>query len=288
MLYSLVSSVHFPNDIYKHSIKQNQLAIYTLLLTLPPTLLSNSCFMCSSLMSLSFSALDHLPALSQLQLMQEFDEAQTHHQLEVTEPSTPSQSTSHLQKMLPPVLISGGLPPVPAKLVKRTQEGSFVEMAELLPETLSSLEYGTNEDPAGQKQKHQEVSNIVNWVQCFGIYIAIISHKEANRIADLIDYPSLIIQASSQCHAGRWDIYDRRFHLKASAVAVTEWSNIDITLWKLAFPDRLPSGGTHCLTKSTAQTRTSFSGSSSGQMRPVCLEWNYQPRVFSTFLPLRP
>ena len=224
-------------------------------------------------MSLSVSALDHLPALSQLQHVQEFDEAQTHHQFEVTEPAIPSQSTSHLKTMLPPVLISGGLPPVPAKLVKRIQEGSFVEMAELLPETLSSLEYGTNEDPAGQKRKHQEVSNIVDWVQCFGIYIAIISRKEPNRIADLIGYQSLIIQASSQCHAGRWVIYDRCFRLKASAVAVTEWSNIDITLWKLAFPDRLPSGGTHCLTESTAQTRTSFSGSS-GRMRPVCLEWN--------------
>ena len=49
------------------------------------------------------------------------------------------------------MVISGGLPP--AKLVKRIQEGSFVEMAEFLPETLSSLEYGTNEDPAGQKRK---------------------------------------------------------------------------------------------------------------------------------------
>ena len=99
-------------------------------------------------MSLSVSALDHLPALSQLQHVQEFDEAQNHHQLEVTEPATPSQSTSHLKTMLPPVLISGGLPPVPAKLVKRIQEGSFVEMAELLPETLSSLEYGTNRPEA--------------------------------------------------------------------------------------------------------------------------------------------
>jgi len=31
-----------------------------------------------------------------------------------------------------PVLISGGLPPVPAKLVKKIHDGSIVEMAELL------------------------------------------------------------------------------------------------------------------------------------------------------------
>ena len=90
----------------------------------------------------------------------------------------------------------------------------------------------------------------------------------------LIGYLSLIIQAFSQCHKGRSVIYDRRFSLKASAVAITEWSNIDITVWKLAFYDRLPSGGTHCLTKSPAQTKTSFSRFSSSRPRPVCLEWN--------------
>ena len=49
-------------------------------------------------MSLSVSALDHLTALSQLQHVQEFDEAQTHNQLEVTEPAISSQSTSPLKK----------------------------------------------------------------------------------------------------------------------------------------------------------------------------------------------
>jgi len=145
------------------------------------------------LLALSSAALDHLLAVSQLQHLQEFDDAQTHHQLEVTEPALSSQPISHLQKLLPPVLISGGLPPVSAKLVKRIQGGSFVEMAELLPETLSSLEYGTYEEPAGQKRKHPEVFNIVDWVQCFGIYIAIISHKEPNRIPDLIGYQSQLL-----------------------------------------------------------------------------------------------
>ena len=94
--------------------------------------------------------------------------------------------------MLPPVLISGGLPPVPAKLVKRIQEGSFVEMAELLPETLSSPEYGTNEDPAGQKWKHQEVSNIVDWVQCFGILsLSSLAKSPTESLTSLATSPSL-------------------------------------------------------------------------------------------------
>ena len=86
------------------------------------------------------------------------------------------------------MLISSGLPPVPAKLVKRIQDGLFVEMAELLPETLSSPEYAASEEPAGQKQKLHGVTKIVNWVQCFGVFISIISLKEPNRITNLISY----------------------------------------------------------------------------------------------------
>ena len=105
-----------------------------------------------------------------------------------------------------PVLISGGVPPVPAKLVKWIQDGLFVEMVELLSETLSSPEYAVSEEPAGQKQKLREVTNIVDWVQCFGVFIAIISRKEPNRITDPISYQNLIIQSSIYCQEGHWVI----------------------------------------------------------------------------------
>ena len=35
-----------------------------------------------------------------------------------------------------PLYVGGGLPPVPAKLAKRIQDGQFIEMGELLPEVL--------------------------------------------------------------------------------------------------------------------------------------------------------
>ena len=124
--------------------------------------------------------------------MQELIETQQ--QLDLTEPTHPTSPTSYPNKSSPPVLISSGLPPVPAKLVKRIQQGSFVETVELLPETLSSPEYAPDNKPAGQKRR--EVTNIVNWVQCFGVFTAIICRKEPSRISDLIRYQNLIIQAS--------------------------------------------------------------------------------------------
>ena len=140
------------------------------------------------------------------------NETQIHHQLDFPEPANSSRPASHPNKSLPPVLISGGLPSVPAKLAKRIQEGLFVEMAELLPEALSSLEYGTGDEPASQKQKPREVTNIVNWVQCFGIFIAIVSCKEANRITDLIGYHYLTGYRSDWLLLPDWLLIDSGQH----------------------------------------------------------------------------
>ena len=62
---------------------------------------------------------------------------------------------------LPPILINSGLPPVPAKLVKKAQDGLFIEMADLLPQKLISAEYYTEGNTTSSKQKHHEVANII-------------------------------------------------------------------------------------------------------------------------------
>jgi len=193
---------------------------------------------------------------------------------EVSDDILTERSTS-TDKALPPKLISGGLPPIPAKLVKRIQDGLFVEMVELLAETLISLEYTVDNQSASSKQKPKEVTNITDWVQCFGLFIAIISLKEPHRIPDLIGYQNLTMRSSFQCQEGCWAIYDRRFRLKASAVLISEWSAIDITVWKTAFPERPPTGVSYVLT-APQPSRTSqllLTGSSASPSR-ICLEWN--------------
>jgi len=64
---------------------------------------------------------------------------------------------------------------VPVKLVKRIQDGLLIEMSELLPEKLTSAEYNAGDSVIAQKQKPQEVTTIIDWVQCFGVYTAIMS-----------------------------------------------------------------------------------------------------------------
>ena len=78
------------------------------------------------------------------------------------------------------------------------------------------------------------VSDIVEWLQYFGIYIAIISRKQPARVIDLLGYQNLIIQAYQEYRGDCWLGYDRGFRQQAAATP-TRWAVVDPTLWNLAF-----------------------------------------------------
>ena len=150
----------------------------------------------------------------------------------------------------PPVHLGGGLPPIPSKIVQKVEERHFIELAELLPEHLSS--YWENDDQSkSTKSKYKAISSILEWFQCFGIYVAIISRKEPHRVVDLLAYQYLIIQAHQEYQGDCWLGYDRRFRQRAAANPSRSWSTIDPTLWSLAFSGRASSAiCSHCFSTS--------------------------------------
>ena len=109
--------------------------------------------------------------------------------------------------------------------------------------------------------------------------MAVISRKEPHRIPDLIGYQSLIIQSSCHCQEGCWVIYDRRFHLKASAVVIPEWSHIDITVWKMAFPEHPPTGAPYLAKSLTLKPPQQPSNTQAASSNRICLAWNESPSL---------
>ena len=85
-------------------------------------------------------------------------------------------------------LFSAGLPPVLSNLVKR------IEMAELLPEWLAAYTPDDDDHTKASKSKVKLVTN----TQAFGLYVAIISHKQPQRVPDLVGYQALIIDAERE------------------------------------------------------------------------------------------
>ena len=170
-----------------------------------------------------------LSHIQQLGLHSDYDELLS---IDSDDSDTPFPS----EKLHPLVLISNGLPPIPFRHVKCVEDGLFGEMAELLPSYLNSADFNTD-DQCIRKQP-PAVSDIIDWVQCFAIYMEIISHQKPKRVADLLGYQSLIIGASQDCREGQWVIYDHHFCLKASASYISQWSVIDVTIWNMTFPEK--------------------------------------------------
>jgi len=125
--------------------------------------------------------------------------------------------------------------------------------------------------------KLQEVTNIVEWVQCFSVFTTVIHRSQPERTPDPLGYQNLIVQTSLLCQEACWVLYDQRFQLKASTLQLQQWSTIDITVWNLTFPEtslgRLPI---NFLTQS-ADYRQRPSKRTTATNRLICLDWNDTP-----------
>lgn len=177
-------------------------------------------------------------------------------------------------------------------------------MAELLPDRLGvsagpSLE--VDEERQGKKPKRRQVTNILEWVQCYGIYMAVLTKKAPDRIQDLLGYQGLILEARMEYAGDGWLGYDRKFRQRAAANPDTVWARIDPTLWNIAFAGQgrasrcrfcfsLSHHAEDCdwapsPTKNPPQEASSGklfstpfrSRGASGTGSPVCYEWNFNP-----------
>ena len=111
----------------------------------------------------SFIALDQVPSARQLSHVHEL-----HNQPSLNDdPRTAvsAQPSTHQPITFQPadktslsLYVGGGLPPVPAKLAQRIQDGQFVEMVELLPEVLRGpIPY----DTTSRKVQSQSIGNLM-------------------------------------------------------------------------------------------------------------------------------
>ena len=172
-----------------------------------------------------------------------------------------------------------------------------MDMSELLPDRLGCAKTTTSDDKSlGTKSKKRAVANILEWIQCFSIYIAIIAQKSPERIPDLLGYQALIIDASIQYDGDGWMGYDRRFRLSAAANSTKSWASLDTTLWNLAFTGYARVARCKhcfCLTHASSECEwatdasetvtspphpsTYFSALPARQYRRICRKWNNTP-----------
>jgi len=122
--------------------------------------------------------LDDLPDGSQLSQIPELEDDI------INIDSHTSDNDSQTEKL---VLISNRLPPILVRLLRWVEEGLFVEMAELSPSYLDSADCTTDDQQTGP-HKTPILWDIMDWVQCFGEYTAIVSCQKPKHVPDLLGY----------------------------------------------------------------------------------------------------
>ena len=119
-----------------------------------------------------------------------------------------------------PFTLSQGLPPVPARLVAKILKGEFVDMAELLHENMEAERRRprtSNCDPQSGSSR-RGVPDLLSWIQCFGVYAAVVISKHPEKMKQLLAYQTMIVGEATHCGSKGWLAYDSMFRQQAILV----------------------------------------------------------------------
>ena len=179
------------------------------------------------------AGLGEIPDASQLTGISEFQPLQ---------PSSESQSSvAQLLSVLrekgaqdrPPALATiatgEGLPALSKKLVERIQAGEFVDFAEMPPAkgkikgTPSSLEGQILVIQAADLLESRKlIPDLATWVQCYSVYMAVVTAKSPERTRNMLAYLTLIAKCSLKYRWPSWLVYDQNFRQQAAEVGLKD------------------------------------------------------------------
>ena len=156
--------------------------------------------------------------------------SQLHEKVEV--PVRPSSS----------VATGEGLPALPKKWVERIQAGDYIDFAELPPAkgkvkgTPSSLEGQILVVQAADLMESRKmIPDLATWVQCFSVYMAVVTAKEPARIRNLLAYQAVIAKCSQKFRWPSWVVYDQNFRQEAAETGLKDWSKVEPSIYTQCF-----------------------------------------------------
>ena len=187
------------------------------------------------------------------------------------------------------VTFSAGFPPVPSKLVKRIQDGEYVDLAELTIDCLSMP--GLFDASRSTQIRKRPITSITEWTQCFNNYTSIRGRTQPEKIHDFLGYEHLIIEAHLEYFGDAWAVYDRRFRQIAASRGDIIWARRDMDLWHTVFAgcQRRPYckhcfGPTHsedqCCAALVPLPRERTTVTPQPPKPRICREWNFSQCSF--------
>ena len=142
------------------------------------------------------------------------------------------------------VFVRDGLPTVPKRLYSRMVEWKFIDLAELQPQgTLETVQQEPDQKllvlPAGGLQltrsRKKPIKDLSTWIQCFVVYLGVMSKKHPSAVPEMLAYMLTIIRAAQEFEDPAWILYDAAYRDKAAATKNLKWSQIDAGLYNQVF-----------------------------------------------------
>ena len=79
-------------------------------------------------------------------------------------------------------------------------------------------------------------------IQALEVYISVIAKKQLHHVSDVMGYQILILEASNEYRNDCWLGYNQCFWQQAVSQSNSKWSDIDSTLWNMAFTGQARTG----------------------------------------------
>jgi hypothetical protein len=92
----------------------------------------------------------------------------------------------------------------------------------------------------------REMPDLLSWVQCFGMYAAVLSAGNPEKVQELYAYQTVIVREARRCGGKGWLAYDQMFRQQAAA-RVTDWSKLNNSLYATTFLQQQNGRGRTCV-----------------------------------------
>lgn len=136
-----------------------------------------------------------------------------------------------------PFTLGEGLPTVPAKLVKKIENGEFVDMAELLRDNIEAERRHEGRQLQGgeTKRPRREVPDLLSWVQCSGTYAGVVTRRHPDKTKEMFAYMTMVVREARRCGGSGWREYDTMFRQLAASGEASEWSKLNASIYAVSF-----------------------------------------------------
>ena len=145
------------------------------------------------------------------------------------------------------------MPSLPKKMIDRIISGQYVDFSEFPPArgrvcSLPTTEEGhigvvRAEDLLGTRKL---IPDLATWLQCFCIYMAVVTEHEPDRVKPLLAYLSMIDKASAKFSWLSWVVYDQNFRQETADSGRKYWSKVDSSIYTQSFTNASLSGESWC------------------------------------------